>query len=228
MEVQNKGWRYMLLSLGIIVRQDFFLFLYRFSNALYSFSSLLLTQQSVIMFIARIALFRLKESAKFLMNSNRHSEAIIALTRISRINGEPQVWVLADVLDKLPSNYRSAVNEVESGGERRNFGVGYDANGDSPEGSIRRESFVDNSTRGNLHLSPVIFSNSPLHSPRLNRPPIKSRSSSSSSRISTWIDRLPLSLQPSIEESKLRIEGLLDPEWKKTTVRVWGIWFFAR
>lgn len=180
------------------------------------------------MFIARIALFRLKESAKFLMNSNRHHEAIIALTRISRINGEPQVWVLADVVDKLPSNFRSDASEVEQGVERRNFGVGYDANGDSPEGSIRRESFVDNSTRGNIYLSPVIFANSPLPSPRLNRPPIKSRLSSSSSRISPWIDRLSPSFQRSIEGYKERISGLFEAEWRRTTQLVWLIWFFAR
>lgn len=55
------------------------------------------------MSLCRIILFRLQESAKFLVTSGRHREAIIALQHISRINGDPVSWSLADVVDKPPS-----------------------------------------------------------------------------------------------------------------------------
>ncbi|KAK4706032.1 hypothetical protein P7C70_g165, partial [Phenoliferia sp. Uapishka_3] len=71
-EIENQGWRYMLGILGIV---------------------------SISMFISRILFFRLQESAKYLVSAGRNEEAIIALQRISRINGEPRVWELEDVGD---------------------------------------------------------------------------------------------------------------------------------
>lgn len=51
------------------------------------------------MFLARIALFRLQESPKFLTAANRHDEAVIALQKISNFNGNDRTWGLKDVVD---------------------------------------------------------------------------------------------------------------------------------
>ncbi|KAI5477168.1 MFS transporter [Pseudohyphozyma bogoriensis] len=74
---QNQGWRYMLATLGGV---------------------------SIIMALLRVALFRLQESAKFLVSAGRPREAIIALQRISKMNGDPMDWELADVYDAPPAS----------------------------------------------------------------------------------------------------------------------------
>ena len=53
------------------------------------------------MSVCRILFFRLQESAKFLVTVGRSAEAIVVLQRISHINGEPQTYLPADVVDHM-------------------------------------------------------------------------------------------------------------------------------
>lgn len=66
------------------------------------------------MFLSRIILFRLQESPKFLAATNRQSEAVIALERISRINGNERAWELKDVVDDLEDKGRSRMMQKRS------------------------------------------------------------------------------------------------------------------
>ncbi|KWU45077.1 MFS general substrate transporter [Rhodotorula sp. JG-1b] len=69
---QNVGWRYMLGALAIV---------------------------SAILCVSRVLMFRLHESPKFLVASNRPSAAVVTLRRISKINGDESPWALSDVVD---------------------------------------------------------------------------------------------------------------------------------
>ncbi|KAM0747906.1 MFS general substrate transporter [Meredithblackwellia eburnea MCA 4105] len=71
--IENRGWRYMLGALAIV---------------------------SIFMSLLRSLFFRLQESPKYLVAAGRPSEAVVALDRISRINGEDRPgWELDDVRD---------------------------------------------------------------------------------------------------------------------------------
>ncbi|KAG9297703.1 hypothetical protein G9A89_011218 [Geosiphon pyriformis] len=59
---QNNGWRYMLAISGFL---------------------------TLLMLIARVFLFRLQESPKFLLSNNRKHDAVVVLRKIARINGTP-------------------------------------------------------------------------------------------------------------------------------------------
>lgn len=77
--------------------------------------------QSTSMFLARIVLFRLQESPKFLTAAHRHDEAVIALQRISHINGQDRIWGLMDVVDDdsgLGHGQLRAGDEEEGKGRR--------------------------------------------------------------------------------------------------------------
>ncbi|KAL1922520.1 uncharacterized protein VTP21DRAFT_10059 [Calcarisporiella thermophila] len=59
-ESQNNGWRYVLFTLGVL---------------------------TFLMVTARLSLFRLQESPKFLMSNNRKNDAVMVLRSIVKING---------------------------------------------------------------------------------------------------------------------------------------------
>ncbi|KAG6885648.1 hypothetical protein C0993_011782 [Termitomyces sp. T159_Od127] len=72
-DIENKGWRHLLLALGLI---------------------------TLSMFIARILFFRLHESPRYLVHAGRHLEAIESLRMISRFNGSDLTLELEDVQDQ--------------------------------------------------------------------------------------------------------------------------------
>ncbi|EGO19340.1 hypothetical protein SERLADRAFT_418566 [Serpula lacrymans var. lacrymans S7.9] len=76
-EVDNRGWQYMLVSLGII---------------------------TLSMFLARMVFFRLHESPRYLVHAGRHQEALESLQMISRFNGSEIPLDLDDVNDHHPTS----------------------------------------------------------------------------------------------------------------------------
>ncbi|KAG6860790.1 hypothetical protein C0995_007596 [Termitomyces sp. Mi166 len=72
-DLDNQGWRHLLMALGLI---------------------------TLSMFIARILFFRLHESPRYLVHAGRHLEAIESLQMISRFNGSDLILELKDVQDQ--------------------------------------------------------------------------------------------------------------------------------
>ncbi|CAG8453005.1 13375_t:CDS:2 [Ambispora leptoticha] len=66
---QNNGWRYMLAILGSL---------------------------TFLMLLARLLLFRLQESPKYLLTNNRKHDAVLVLRKIARINGNPMQIHVSD------------------------------------------------------------------------------------------------------------------------------------
>ncbi|GAA5864177.1 hypothetical protein JCM8547_001280 [Rhodosporidiobolus lusitaniae] len=205
-ETHNVGWRYMLGALGII---------------------------SIAMFLARILLIRLQESAKFLVASNRPSAAVIALRRISKINGQDHRWVLSDVVDE------PAPSPAGSAKERRTSNGGdYESTGETRSPSRGPSPFppLDTATAGEGNRSPPpppasdtsdLDVESDLDAlsygsgtPTPSRPfHLKSRPA--------WISHFPSSWHSAVEDYAARMEELLEPEWKRTTLLVWMVWTLA-
>jgi hypothetical protein len=196
---------------------------------LFSAPHLTANSQSIGMFLARIFFIRLQESAKFLVAANRPSAAVIALRKISKMNGEEVRWSLSDVVDEASSGAAT-----ETGGkEGRGAGGDYDATGSSPSRAtsplpdvqptlsrtISSFTLDDNESTSNLDLEgdaeipPAPSTPSPLRSRQ------KSRSS--------WIGRFPTSWQPAVEDYAARFGELLEPEYKRTTLLVFALWTLA-
>ncbi|KAE9403218.1 MFS general substrate transporter [Gymnopus androsaceus JB14] len=79
-ETQNRGWKYLLISLGLI---------------------------TLTMFLARMVFFRLHESPRFLVHAGRHQEALESLQMISKFNGSNLSLALEDVDDQRPQTVSS-------------------------------------------------------------------------------------------------------------------------
>lgn len=159
------------------------------------------------MMVCRLVFFRLQESAKFLVTSGRPREAVIALTRISRINGKPKTWVLADVVDQADGS----THDSDSAGRG-----GYDSMGAShpmSDGGGVQES---------LGLERVASRGSPTP-PRISRRPSLLRRKSQSPLLAS----LAPSMARTVDEYLERIEGLFEPRWALTTKLVWTIWTLA-
>ncbi|KAJ9074884.1 hypothetical protein DSO57_1001871 [Entomophthora muscae] len=83
-EIENNGWRYLLLSLGLL---------------------------NLLMVVARVVIFQLPESPKFLMSQNRPEDVVVVLRRIVRINGSQLSVSLGDIQVPSPSDYGSSSPE---------------------------------------------------------------------------------------------------------------------
>ncbi|GAA5825942.1 hypothetical protein JCM11251_000062 [Rhodosporidiobolus azoricus] len=192
-EKDNTGWRYMLFSLGIV---------------------------SIIMFLSRVLFFRLQESAKFLVAANNPSAAVIALRRISKVNGQDVRWELSDVRDD------AAAAKASIGGEmgERGKGGGYESVGEtmsptrnptSPPSLTADVSALDLTLDLESDLSLSSAAPSTLLRP-LKDPP-------------AWMDRLPTSWKPTVEDYMARLGELLErgTQARRTTWLVWAVWGLA-
>lgn len=163
------------------------------------------------MFIARIVFFRLEESAKFLANAGDHAGALIALQRISKINGDTtSEWTLEDVVDRLPTKEF----EGEAGGK-------YDAMGESEESLEERSNaspVIEEAPTGPLYQYGVSSSNLSVDERKRGEKLIIG---------SSWMSQIPIKLKESTSDYSERIERLFEPEWSLTTKLVWVIWFAA-
>ncbi|KIM54189.1 hypothetical protein SCLCIDRAFT_1222239 [Scleroderma citrinum Foug A] len=90
----NKGWRYMFVTLSLI---------------------------TLCMFLARILFFRLHESPRYLVHAGRHQEALENLQLISRFNGSEISLEIEDVCDRRPPEPAPEANGFASSGERAPF-----------------------------------------------------------------------------------------------------------
>ncbi|KII90655.1 hypothetical protein PLICRDRAFT_137021 [Plicaturopsis crispa FD-325 SS-3] len=86
-DIDNRGWKYMLITLGLI---------------------------TLSMFIARILFFRLHESPRFLVHAGRHQEALESLQLISRFNGSELRLHLDDVDDYHPHAAAAAEDDASA------------------------------------------------------------------------------------------------------------------
>ena len=163
------------------------------------------------MFIARIAFFRLEESAKFLANAGDHAGALIALTRISKINGDSEVWSLEDVIDRLPTE--------EFDGEAE--GGKYNAMGEADESLEERS-----------HASPVTEEapTGPLYQYGVSSRNLTVEERKRGEKLvmgSSWIGQIPMAIKESLGDFPERLDRLFEPDWALTTRLVWIIWFAA-
>lgn len=203
------------------------------------------------MFLCRIVFFRLQESPKFLTASLRHSEAVIALQRISRINGEERSWELKDVVDHL--------DDGGSGRQRRGVGDEDESDGTTTiEIRTTPPSPPEGSRRGSTSL-PVYDSTGEMRNSLSEERELRREAAALEeegqglagfdddglpSRISipagamkrgrgrrregrAWIARLPPNLAESVDEYFERLDELFEDKWRKTTILVWVIWLLA-
>lgn len=168
--------------------------------------------QSIAMFIARIVFFRLEESAKFLANAGDHAGALVALQRISKINGDSESeWSLEDVIDRLPTK------ELEGEG----ISGKYDAMGES------EESYEERSNASPVAEEPPI---GPLYQYGVSSSNLSVEERKRGEKLvmgSSWVGQIPMKLWDSMGDFPERIDRLFEPEWALTTKLVWVIWFAA-
>ena len=93
----NKGWRWLLASLGFFVSSEpkQCTGMTSSSHPRFSFHN-----KTFLFVIARLVFFSLFESPKFLVSAGRHEEARSVLQRIAAFNGEPKRVRLSDVHDQ--------------------------------------------------------------------------------------------------------------------------------
>lgn len=172
-------------------------------------------------------MFRLHESPKFLVASNRPSAAVVTLRRISKINGDESPWALSDVVDH--HHDRSDVRAVDgashsSGSLVAKSPPGYAAMGHTSPESRPRSSlaspFQAPSTLEDGDLSEFTLPDSALSFEGV-------RSGASNHQPPAWIERLPVALQGPVTAYADRFSDLLAPKWRRTTLFVWTIWTLA-
>ncbi|POY76307.1 hypothetical protein BMF94_0502 [Rhodotorula taiwanensis] len=181
-EHRNVGWRYMLGALSAV---------------------------SAILCTARVLMFRLHESPKFLVASNQPSAAVVSLRRISKINGKDSPWALSDVVDGEPA----------SGSLIAKSPPGYEATGHTSPESRPRSSMA----------SPLQVPSTALEDGELSdfTLPASVLSADDVTDTPKWIKRLPRPLRGAANEYADRRGDLLAPKWRKTTICVWMIWTLA-
>ncbi|KAG1901158.1 MFS general substrate transporter [Suillus fuscotomentosus] len=243
---QNTGWKFMLVSLGII---------------------------TLSMFLARMVFFRLHESPRYLVHAGRHQEALESLQLISRFNGSELPIELEDVDDRPPPTTEAHVsagervpflpnsNSQDPRANNETFDTGADGSSTSsdqngtkvyqsmaeathdaldghtfitpvgevpPRGqSLARGHRSRSSSRDSQSESKVLFS-VPEARPRPRQGTIHPRTSSVisfemkqrvGSVLPRWVRRPLLAWLD-------RVGMVLAPEWFQTTVLMWGVWFF--
>ncbi|GAA5862448.1 hypothetical protein JCM3774_002521 [Rhodotorula dairenensis] len=191
---ENVGWRYMLGALAII---------------------------SAALFISRVLMFRLHESPKFLVASNRPSAAVVTLRRISKINGDESPWALSDVVDHSDARLNGVAEQNHSGGSLvAKSPPGYAAMGHTSPESRPRSSLAsplqDPSALEDGELSGFTLPDSAL-----------SDRSGGHGELPPWIRRLPAPLHNPVSAYADKFGELLAPNWRRTTLLVWTIWTLA-
>lgn len=246
--IQNTGWQFMLVSLGII---------------------------TLSMFLARMVFFRLHESPRYLVHAGRHQEALESLQLISRFNGSELPIELEDVDDRLPPIICEAhaptgervpfLPNTSSQDPCTNSETLFDAGADgsstsSDQNGTKVYQSMDEATHdpldGHSFITPVSdvpprgqslarghHSRSSSRDPEpeskglLPTPEARPRSRQgtihprTSSVISFEMKQRVGSVLPRWVRRPLlawldRIGMVLAPEWFRTTVLMWGVWFF--
>ncbi|KAG2138594.1 MFS general substrate transporter [Suillus bovinus] len=234
---QNTGWKFMLVSLGVI---------------------------TLSMFLARMVFFRLHESPRYLVHAGRHQEALESLQLISRFNGSELPIELQDVDDRPPpisEAHASAGERILTQIARRCFDACADSSStSSDQNATKVYQSMDEATHdaldGHLFITPVgevpargqslarghhshsssrdsvsepkVLLSTPEARPRSGQKIIHSRPSSVMSfemkqRVGSVLPRW--ARRPLLAWLD-RVGMVLAPEWFRTTVLMWGVWFF--
>ena len=172
-------------------------------------------------------MFRLHESPKFLVASNRPSAAVVTLRRISKINGDEAPWALSDGVDHHHdrNDDRAADGPSHSSGSLvAKSPPGYAAMGHtSPESRPR-------SSLASPFQAPSTFEDGDLSEFTLPDSALSfdgARSGALNHQPPAWIERLPAALQGPVTAYADRFSDLLAPKWRRTTLFVWTIWTLA-
>ncbi|KAI6044903.1 major facilitator superfamily domain-containing protein [Pisolithus marmoratus] len=248
----NRGWQYMVITLGLI---------------------------TLSMFLARIVFFRLHESPRYLVHAGRHQEALENLQLISRFNGSELTLVLDDVDDCHPPEPPPEINGLATSDERVPFlppssvsetstHPAAVADGDVPAGNgatpveltrdegmkgyrstdessntLECHSFFTpveelpplghNPVRGDVDVRPsraptqtVAHVESKRRRSVLPRRHSRERRSRSRTSSIVMVERIGLRCKGALTRWMDRIRLVLSPEWFRTTVLVWGAWSF--
>ncbi|KAF9525470.1 major facilitator superfamily domain-containing protein [Crepidotus variabilis] len=246
----NQGWKYLLISLGLV---------------------------TLVMFLARMVFFRLHESPRFLVHAGRPQEAIKSLQMISKFNGSNLSIELEDVRDhhhpsELPTTETETTSPRRLTPNRSTSTTIFDASviEDRPPGPSRPSSSesglatayaatgeTDHGLEAHMFGTPVIEhahypsitgsreddddskglrKSSHVGTPSVERhlmssrdtPPTPRRLSTMSRRSSIYEEKvrkvLPRWLRRPLEAWWSRVMMVLSPEWLKITVVVWFVW----
>ncbi|KAG7444386.1 MFS general substrate transporter [Guyanagaster necrorhizus] len=202
-DVENQGWKYLLIALGLI---------------------------TLSMFFARMVFFRLHESPRFLVHAGRHQEAVESLQMIARFNGAPLSLDLDDVedvrpnVDQAPAVVPDTRPTGDDGTNSPRF-ADYHSTAESPAQQLESHSFA---TPTIPHQEPA----SPKEDvePVVRPHRVSSRSRSLPRRGAPSVCEKQLyNVLPSWLRRPLwawwdRILMVLTPEWLRTTLLVWGAW----
>ncbi|KZO97152.1 MFS general substrate transporter [Calocera viscosa TUFC12733] len=185
---QNLGWKYMLGILGVF---------------------------TAFMCIARIVLFRMRESPRFLVASGRHADAVHSLRRIMSFNGHDYPLTIEDIMDGPQDiEQQKDAQPIGSGNARPPLSAGshqmeYHATNESPDPHLsHNHTFVTpvEEQGPQLPAAPVFAPIPHVHLQKV-------------SKLST----IPLIGHP-LAAWLERMELLFTPEWRKTTILVWSAW----
>lgn len=200
----NKGWRYLLASLGAL---------------------------TVVFVMARLVFFTLFESPKYLVSAGKHEEARSVLQRIAAFNGDPKRVKLSDVCDRnepqstssRPNRTRSTFipdhdnsrgsNTLQQARVSLEWSNGHDQEREGLMANTEEDEDTETQQRrhsfgGHEHQHDSEW--------QANR--------QSHTKWSKTMQLLPESWRPSVAESASRYTDLFTPYWRKTTILVWSIW----
>ncbi|KAK0203016.1 MFS general substrate transporter [Desarmillaria ectypa] len=202
-DVQNQGWKYLLITLGLI---------------------------TLSMFSARMVFFRLHESPRFLVHAGRHQEAVESLQMIARFNGAPLSLDLDDVEDVRSVDQHPAVapDTRPAGDDGTNSPTrvaDYHSTGESPAQQLESHSF-ETPTIPYQEPHSLKEDVEPIVRPRRvsSRPTSRSRRRTSSVYEKQLYSVLPSWLRRPLWAWWDRILMVLTPEWLRTTLFMWAAW----
>lgn len=188
-KTQNLGWKYMLGILGLF---------------------------TACMCIARIVLFRMRESPRYLVASGRHAEAVHSLRRIIAFNGHDYPLTIDDITDEMDDIEQQKDASQPSNGIVRptlstdNSDMEYNSTGHSPD----------------PHLTYMHTFATPVEEQQAQFPPVPNPAPISTARSipeDTKVRNLPMIGRP-LAAWLERMSRLFTPEWRRTTIFVWAAW----
>lgn len=181
------------------------------------------------MFALRTVTFRLQQSPKWLSSAGRIDEAVVALRKISHINGDPVAWTPQDVVDQseaalLPGSCSPRQLSTSPG---RVSGGDYQGLEGAPRVSVTEDDWgiaaAQAGSRGDDDEPPPPISPRSPPSPEMLESGFNvgdagfARTEGRRQRIErggepTWVDRLPPSAGESVDGYMARLDELFSPQ----------------